>query len=75
MRDGVEDCDDGNVMAGDGCSPACKVEGTGSGSGSDVDPGTPDDGGGCCQTSGGIGGSWLLALIVGLAIGRRRRRR
>jgi cysteine-rich repeat protein/parallel beta-helix repeat protein len=72
VRDGVEDCDDGNVMAGDGCSPACKVEGTGSGSGSDIDPGTPDDGGGCCQTSGGVGGSWLLALIV-LGMIRRRR--
>ena len=29
IRVGVEQCDDGNTMAGDGCSPDCLIEGQG----------------------------------------------
>ncbi len=37
VLDGVEACDDGNVVGGDGCDPLCALE--------PVDPGTTDDGG------------------------------
>ena len=61
-----EVCDDGNTADGDLCSADC---------GTDLTP-EPEDGGGCgCRASGGnsAGGLGLL-LLLGLLIGRRRRR-
>ena len=68
VRDGVEECDDGNVTPGDGCSPACHVEGG-------TDPDEPGGGGGgCCQSSDrGSLGSFVLAGLVALGLRRRRR--
>jgi spore coat protein A len=56
----VEECDDGNVIAGDGCSPACRLEGSGSS-------------GGCgCGTGAGLDAVAAGAALVALALRRRR---
>ena len=57
--DDGEQCDDGNLTAGDGCSPACRFE--------------PTAGGGGCAAGGG--GGWLALLVSGAAAARARCRR
>jgi cysteine-rich repeat protein len=60
----VEECDDGNVIAGDGCSPACRLEGSGS---------SPTAPGGCgCGTGAGLDAVAAGAALVALALRRRR---
>jgi cysteine-rich repeat protein len=61
---GVEECDDGNLADGDGCSSVC-----------DAEDGFDD--GGCCSSAGDDGGAAPLLLGLGtlLVIGGRRRRR
>jgi cysteine-rich repeat protein len=51
--EGGEDCDDGNTIAGDGCSPACRFEVCGNGivdPGEECDDGNTTDGDGCSAT-------------------------
>jgi cysteine-rich repeat protein len=61
--DPAETCDDGNRIDGDGCSANCLDEDTG---------GEP---GGCCSTGTRPAGAFALsALVIGLALRRRRRR-
>jgi cysteine-rich repeat protein len=63
-----ETCDDGNITAGDGCSPTCETENPGE------NPGD-DDGGGCCSVGGGPEGALALSLFtLGLVLRRRRKR-
>jgi cysteine-rich repeat protein len=61
---GTEQCDDGNVEDGDGCSAICAIE-------------PPDMGGGCCQTGTDPRGTLVITAfaILGLVIVLRRRRR
>jgi MYXO-CTERM domain-containing protein len=62
-----EQCDDGNVANGDGCSATCQSE----------DPTEPPDGddGGCCSAGGSPMASFGLgAFVLGLALRRRKRR-
>jgi cysteine-rich repeat protein len=47
FRDGDEECDDGNAVAGDGCRPDCTAERCGDGI---VDPGEACDGDACCSS-------------------------
>jgi cysteine-rich repeat protein len=55
-----EECDDGNTVDGDGCSATCETEGK--------------HGGGCCSSSGSpAGAAGLGALVLGMALRRRRR--
>jgi MYXO-CTERM domain-containing protein len=64
----TETCDDGNIVAGDGCSATCEDE-TG-GPGGDDDATQP---GGCCSTGGSPAGAFGLAgLVLGLVMRRRR---
>jgi len=66
-----EECDDGNTTNGDGCSAACTEEDM-----PPMPPGTGDPEGGCCSTGNGNAGSGIaLALVTGLVLVRRRRRR
>ncbi len=62
---GTEQCDDGNVLDGDGCSATCAVE--------------PPSMGGCCQTGRGADPRGTLVLtglaVLGLVVMFRRRRR
>ncbi len=63
--DAGETCDDGNRDGGDGCSVNCLDESTGG-----------DDPGGCCQAGTRPAGAFALsALVLGLALRRRRRAR
>jgi MYXO-CTERM domain-containing protein len=62
---GSEQCDDGNNLAGDGCSESCTIE-------EGVDP--PGDGG-CCSTGGSPAGPLALGLFSLGLLGRRRRGR
>ena len=69
---GVEECDDGNASDDDACSTQCTVvEG-----GQPVNPGGPDgdESGGCCNTGSAPGGLPALIALVGLGLGRRRKR-
>jgi cysteine-rich repeat protein len=62
---GAEQCDDGNTLAHDGCSPTCTME-------YPIDPmPTPD---GCCSAGGAPGGSAALGAAVAILFRRRRRR-
>jgi len=76
-----EECDDGNVADGDGCSATCLDEETGEGGGGDVTPFDPVVTGGCgCVVAGEHKEDGLpegLALAMGLAgaFAARRRRR
>ncbi|MCX4241849.1 DUF4215 domain-containing protein [Paraliomyxa miuraensis] len=88
--DAGEQCDDGNLLPGDGCSEFCQVEGSGSSSGgsddggsddgsSDDGPGLGDDGDlidrGCaCQARPDGGAPTGLGTLVLLALGWSRRR-
>jgi cysteine-rich repeat protein len=60
VLDDGEQCDDGNLAAGDGCSPTCRIEPTAGG------------GGGC---DAGGGGGALALLLSGAAAARARCRR
>ena len=64
-RAGAEECDDGNNVAGDGCTESCTLE-----------PGVqPPDDGGCCSTGTAPAAPISLGLFsAGLLIRRRRRR-
>ena len=68
----VEECDDGNGDAGDGCAADCTTEDP-----DDPGPGDdPDDGdatGGCCSTSDRGATGWLVLAALTL-LGLRRRR-
>ncbi len=65
MLGGVEACDDGNNVAGDGCTESCTIE-------PGVEP--PTDDGGCCSTGGTPAGPIGLGLFsAGLLLRRRRR--
>lgn len=65
--DGVEQlgeqCDDGNQVDGDGCTIGCRLETQG-----------PDDAGGCCGAGPGSPPALLAGLLL-VALGRRRRTR
>ena len=66
--DAGETCDDGNRTDGDGCNADCQDENPGDGDGG-------DDPGGCCSTGTRPAGAFALtALVLGLALRRRRRR-
>jgi uncharacterized protein (TIGR03382 family) len=65
IQAGVEQCDDGNASAGDGCDPACAIEHANG-------PGPAASGGGC-QASGGGSSGMLVAGLVLAAVRRRRR--
>lgn len=85
---GIEACDDGNLEAGDGCSPSCTIESIDpTTTGVDPDPtgdmssgtdsattggGNKEEGCGCNQGAGDLGAG-VLAL-AGLVVLRRRRR-
>ena len=62
---GTEQCDDGNVEDGDGCSALCAIE--------------PPDEGGCCQTNtsptSAFASTAFAALGLLVLLRRRRRRR
>ncbi|MCA9655323.1 MAG: DUF4215 domain-containing protein [Myxococcales bacterium] len=88
--DAGEECDDGNVFDGDGCSSQCLMEGTddgdpsssgddsgggGGGSGGLVDGHLIDRGCACQAEPGGGRGRWGLALLPLLWAAVRRRRR
>jgi cysteine-rich repeat protein len=63
---GVEECDDGNNRADDGCSESCTIE-------EGVTP--PPDDGGCCSTGGSPLAPLGLGLVsLGLLVRPRRRR-
>ena len=63
-----EQCDDGNVADGDGCSAVCEPEVPG---GND-DNGT--EGAGCCSVRGGPEGALALSMLtLGVMLRRRRR--
>jgi MYXO-CTERM domain-containing protein len=67
--DDSEECDDGNVTDGDGCSATCTNE-SGGGGGDDQ----PGDKAGCCSVGGDGRGALALTLItLGLVLRRRRR--
>jgi cysteine-rich repeat protein len=67
--DAGETCDDGNRTDGDGCNADCQDEPPGGDGGG-------DDPGGCCSTGTRPAGAFALtALVLGLALRRRRRRR
>jgi MYXO-CTERM domain-containing protein len=69
--DANEQCDDGNVTDGDGCSASCVNE---DGEGGNDMPDT--DEAGCCSVGGGPEGALALTLFtLGGILGRRRRRR
>jgi MYXO-CTERM domain-containing protein len=59
---GTEQCDDGNLTDGDGCSATC-IDETGGG-----------DEGGCCSTGSGPGGPLALGLMTLGVLWRRRRK-
>ncbi len=65
-----ETCDDGNRVDGDGCDANCQDETPdGGGGGGGTDPG------GCCSAGTRPAGAFALtALVLGLALRRRRRR-
>lgn len=68
-REVGEQCDDGNVTAGDGCGPSCVTE-------TDGGPGSEDGGGGCgCRaaTSSGDGTGAAISFAVLALVVRRRR--
>lgn len=65
VLDSGEECDDGNVADGDGCSSSCIIEDKIL---------TPHDDGGCCSADRSGSGSALLGFGVGLALLRKRRR-
>jgi cysteine-rich repeat protein len=54
-----EQCDDGNHESNDGCASDCIDEVTAGG-------------GGCCSAGRDARGTWLLAMVVALGLGRRR---
>ena len=62
VLDDGEQCDDGNLAAGDGCSPTCRIEPTAGG-------------GGGCDAGGGGGALALLLGLSGAAAARARCRR
>src|SRR6185503_19903853 len=66
--DANEQCDDGNVSNGDGCSDTCEAE-DGDGDGDGDGPG-----GGCCSIGGGPEGATALTLLTLAMIFRPRRR-
>lgn len=63
--DGAEQCDDGNNVAGDGCTESCTIE-------PGVDPGTA--GGGCCSTGGSPAAPIGLGLLSAFFLLRKRDR-
>ncbi|HVV81603.1 MAG TPA: myxococcus cysteine-rich repeat containing protein [Kofleriaceae bacterium] len=62
-----EQCDDGNNVAGDGCTESCTTEPGATPSG--------DDDGGCCSTGNSPAGPIGLGLASAALLVRRRRRR
>jgi cysteine-rich repeat protein len=56
-----EQCDDGNHDSDDGCASDCIDEVTAGG-------------GGCCSAGRDARGTWLLAMLVAIGLGRTRRR-
>ena len=71
-REGAEECDDGNAVAGDGCSAACTVEQGNAGGGGGASS-SPSSSSGCNATNPSTG--WCpLSLPVLAAILLRRRR-
>ena len=71
--EGIEECDDSNTDADDGCSSACAIEDgwTCTGTPSTCEP--PDDGG-CCSSSTDPRGVAALMLLVIVRLRRRQRR-
>lgn len=54
--EGAEECDDGNILAGDGCSPLCTKEMAGSGGAGGMGGNGGSGGNGGAASSGGMGG-------------------
>ena len=84
VREGAEECDDGNTTSGDGCSSTCTLEagppgdggvGGGSDGGNNNNNGGVDGGCGCRVAGQSPGGTAMAVLaLLGLAVGCARRR-
>lgn len=82
-----ENCDDGNVVDGDGCSAQCQLEDEGDGGDGPSDSGDPTDDGdgglvddglvdrGCACQAGPVSGPWGTMGLVGLLFFGLRRRK
>jgi len=74
-REGAEECDDGNAIAGDGCSAACTVEqGDAGGASGGVSGGTGASSSGCATHSTGSR-PLLLLLLAGALLRPLRHKR
>lgn len=79
VKNGPEECDDGNTTSGDGCSAACRVESAPPPPviippPSPSPPGGGGGGGGGCGVGGLGAGASLLVWLAPFVVARRRRR-